>query len=69
MGKQINVTVPDDIADLIDEIIEQTGRTQSSLCSDWIKDGAYKEVEQLKTVEGWRTLRQKSKKVKETNDD
>lgn len=69
MGKQFNVTLPDDLADLLEEVAECTGRNKSQMIAIWTREGLYREIEQLKTIEGWRTLRIKNRKVKETDDD
>lgn len=51
---QISVIVPDDIQELLAEVAKETGRSVSSICSDYIEEGVYKHVEQLNKVEIWR---------------
>ena len=65
---QFSVIVPDDLGDLISEISKQTGRSISSLCADYLQEGAYRHVEQLNKVEVWRSQlidRQKSREQTE----
>lgn len=52
---QFSVIVPDDLGELINEISKQTGRSISSLCADYLQEGAYRHVEQLNKVEVWRS--------------
>lgn len=57
---QTSVVIPDDLYELLQQISTETGRSISSLCSDFIKDGIYKEIEALQRVEEWRkTVNQK----------
>lgn len=51
---QFSVIVPDDLGELINDISKQTGRSISSLCADYLQEGAYRHVEQLNKVEAWR---------------
>jgi hypothetical protein len=51
---QFSVIVPDDLGELINDISKQTGRSISSLCADYLQEGAYRHVEQLNKVEIWR---------------
>ncbi len=51
---QFSVIVPDDLGELINDISKQTGRSISSLCADYLQEGAYRHVEQLNKVEVWR---------------
>jgi predicted transcriptional regulator len=51
---QISVIVPDDIQELLAEVAKETGRSVSSIASDYIEEGVYKHVEQLNKVEIWR---------------
>ena len=53
---QTSVVIPDDIYAVLTQISNETGRSISSLCSDFIKDGVYKEVEALSKVETWRQM-------------
>ena len=55
------ITVPDDIQELIDLVADHTGSSRSNLCTDWVKDGLYKEIESLKSIEGFKVLLQKKK--------
>ncbi len=58
---QLTIVVPDDIGELIGLIAKETGRSQSGLCADWVKDGAYKEIENLNKVEVYKNLLSKRK--------
>ncbi|NER31126.1 MAG: hypothetical protein F6J89_26775 [Symploca sp. SIO1C4] len=61
---QFSVIVPDDLGELISEISKQTGRSVSSLCADYLQEGAYRHIEQLNKVEAWReTLAKKQKGI------
>lgn len=51
---QISVVVSDDIQELLAEVAEETGRSVSSLCADYIEDGVYGHIERLNKVEVWR---------------
>lgn len=51
---QTSVIIPDDIYALLQQISGETGRSISSLCSDFIKDGVYQEIENLNKVEVWK---------------
>jgi hypothetical protein len=51
---QTSVIIPDDIYALLQQISAETGRSISSLCSDFIKDGVYQEIEHLNKVEVWK---------------
>lgn len=51
---QTSVIIPDDIYALLQQISGETGRSISSLCSDFIKDGVYQEIENLNKVEAWK---------------
>jgi predicted transcriptional regulator len=51
---QTSVIIPDDIYALLQQIAGETGRSISSLCSDFIKDGVYQEIENLNKVETWK---------------
>lgn len=51
---QTSVIIPDDIYALLQQISAETGRSISSLCSDFIKDGVYQEIEHLNKVEAWK---------------
>ena len=53
---QTSVVIPDDLYDLLQQMAKVTGRSISSLCSDFIKDGIYKEIESLKKVEEWKQM-------------
>jgi hypothetical protein len=69
---QFSVIVPDDLGELINEISKQTGRSISSLCADYLQEGAYRHVEQLNKVEVWRsqlTERQKAKSAQTQDSD
>ncbi len=59
---QVTVSIPDDLAEIISLIVKETGRSQSGLCADWIKDGVYKEVENLNKVEVYKSLLKKRQK-------
>ena len=65
---QFSVIVPDDLGELINEISKQTGRSISSLCADYLQEGAYRHVEQLNKIEVWRE-HIKSKPAKEVKPD
>jgi hypothetical protein len=62
---QFSVIVPDDLGELINEISKQTGRSISSLCADYLQEGAYRHVEQLNKVEVWRSQLTERQKTKE----
>lgn len=62
---QFSVIVPDDLGELINEISKQTGRSISSLCADYLQEGAYRHVEQLNKVEVWRSQLSERQKMKE----
>lgn len=62
---QFSVIVPDDLGELISEISKQTGRSISSLCADYLQEGAYRHVEQLNKVEVWRTQLLERQKLNE----
>lgn len=61
---QFSVIVPDDLGELIGEISKQTGRSISSLCADYLQEGAYRHVEQLNKVEVWRAQLNERQKTK-----
>lgn len=64
---QFSVIVPDDLGELINEISKQTGRSISSLCADYLQEGAYRHVEQLNKVEVWRSqLTERQKTIEKT---
>lgn len=67
---QFSVIVPDDLGELINDISKQTGRSISSLCADYLQEGAYRHVEQLNKVEAWRkeVSLKKEKPVGKAND-
>ncbi len=58
---QVSVILPDDVYGLLAEVAKETGRSTSSLCSDFIKDGVYREIESLNKVEVWRSMIAKRK--------
>jgi predicted transcriptional regulator len=51
---QFSIIVSDDIGKLINEVADQTGRSISSLCADYLEEGVYRHIEQLNKVEVWR---------------
>ena len=59
---QFSVIVPEDLGELISEISRKSGRSVSSLCADYLQEGAYRHVEQLNKVEAWRNAATKSSK-------
>ncbi|WP_040484011.1 hypothetical protein [Lyngbya aestuarii] len=59
---QITIVVPDDIGELIGLIGRQTGRSTSGMCAGWIKDGVYREIENLNKVEVYKSLIRKRQK-------
>ncbi len=42
---QVNVTITEAEAELLEKLCEETGRTKSGLISEWTKQGLYKEIE------------------------
>ncbi|HAA29980.1 MAG TPA: hypothetical protein DCE56_22690 [Cyanobacteria bacterium UBA8553] len=58
---QTSVVIPDDIYKLLQLISNETGRSVSGLCSDFIKDGVYREIENLNKVEDWKERLAKKK--------
>lgn len=58
---QVSVIVPEDIYGLLAELAEETGRSTSSLCSQYIREGIYKEIDNLNKVEAWRDMVAKRK--------
>ena len=54
---QVSVNISDEEYKLLVEIAEATGRSNSSLAGEWIKNGIYAEVENLSKVEEWRRKR------------
>ena len=62
-----SITVPDDVDILINLIVDYTGRTRSGVCSDLIKDGAYREIEFLKSVEGFKALLRKNQASRDSD--
>ena len=60
---QVSVNISDEEYRLLIEISEATGRSNSSLAGEWIKNGIYAEVENLSKVDEWR--RKRLKQIKE----
>jgi predicted DNA-binding protein len=58
---QVSVIVPEDIYALLSELVEETGRSTSSLCSHYIREGIYKEIDNLNKVGAWRDMVAKQK--------
>ncbi len=57
----LTITLPEDIENLVNMIVEYTGRSRSSVCADLIKDAAYREIESLKCIEGFKVLLRKNR--------
>ncbi len=53
---QVSIIIPDNVLENIQMICTETGRSQSSLCADWIKDGVYSEIEKLNKVEVYKQM-------------
>ncbi len=60
---QVSVNISDEEYRLLIEISEVTGRSNSSLAGEWIRNGIYAEVENLSKVDDWR--RKRLKQIKE----
>jgi predicted DNA-binding protein len=60
---QVSVNISDEEYRLLIEISEATGRSNSSLAGEWIRNGIYAEVENLSKVDDWR--RKRLKQIKE----
>jgi predicted DNA-binding protein len=60
---QVSVNISDEEYKLLIEISEATGRSNSSLAGEWIRNGIYAEVENLSKVDDWR--RKRLKQIKE----
>jgi hypothetical protein len=58
---QITVTIPDDVAELVASIVQETGRSQSGLCASYIEEGVYRHIEQLTKIENWKLIVKKRK--------
>lgn len=63
---QVSVIVPEDIYALLAELAEETGRSTSSLCSQYIREGIYKEIDNLNKVGAWRDMVAKRKQFENT---
>ncbi|MEL7039440.1 MAG: hypothetical protein AAFO04_28065 [Cyanobacteria bacterium J06592_8] len=59
------MNIPDDLGEILQLILEETGRTQSGMCAIWIREGIYKEIEQLNKVEVYKNLLNKRKKAQD----
>jgi hypothetical protein len=58
----VTVIIPDDLDHVLKMIVQETGRSQSSLCSAWIREGLYREVENLNKIEVYKNLLSKRRK-------
>lgn len=56
---KVQVTVPDDLHQLLQELSHDTGQSVSALAADFIKQGAYNETEMRNKVEIYRDKRSK----------
>lgn len=56
---KVQVTVPDDLHQLLQELAQDTGQSVSALAADFIKQGAYSETEMRNKVEIYRDKRAK----------
>ena len=67
---QFSIIVSDDIGKLINEVADQTGRSISSLCADYLEEGVYRHIEQLNKVEVWRgQIDKRKRRESESSDD
>jgi len=53
---QISVTISDEEYQLLSDIAKVTGRSNSALAGEWIRQGLYAEVGNLNKVEVWRNM-------------
>jgi hypothetical protein len=58
----VTVIIPDDLDEILKLILEETGRTQSGMCAIWIREGIYREVENLNKLEVYKSLLKKRRK-------
>jgi len=58
----VTVIIPDDLDEILKLILEETGRTQSGMCAAWIREGIYREVENLNKVEVYKSMLKKRQK-------
>lgn len=58
---QISVTISDEEYQLLSDIAKATGRSNSALAGEWIRQGLYEEVGNLNKVEVWRNMVAKRK--------
>ncbi|MGB5970777.1 MAG: ribbon-helix-helix protein, CopG family [Spirulinaceae cyanobacterium] len=56
---QVNVTITEAEAELLEKLCEETGRTKSGLISEWTKQGLYKEIENRNKSYIWLSQRKK----------
>ena len=66
---QISVTISDEEYQLLTEIAKATGRSNSALAGEWIRQGLYNEVGNLNKVEVWRGMVAKKQQKSEATDE
>lgn len=64
---RIEVTIPDDLKNLLEELAAENSQTLSSLAADCLRSGAYLEVEHRNKVEVFRKLVKQRRSTDEQN--